>query len=235
MSEAQDKVRGVKTLPLFPLPAILYPNTPLPLHIFEPRYRQMLKDVQLTNNLFGLNYFDANEADEGETRPRLGSLGCVAELRDVQTFDDGRSNVLSVGIIRYRLENYVDADEPYLVGEVSFFEDDPEDEELLNPRAKAVQELFMRVARAIRELAGDASGLPDLPDTTPQQLSFFVAAAIDFDIKMKYELFATRSTAERLKRLHDLLSQAVSTVEERAKIGKVAQTNGHSHKKIDLE
>ena len=233
MSEFSDKVRGVDQLPLFPLPVVLFPATPLPLHIFEPRYRQMLKDIQVTNNLFGVSYFDAGESDR--TRPELGTLGCVAELRDVQQLEDGRSNILSVGIIRYRLEDYVEANEPYLVGEVSYFEDEPEDEELLQPRARVVQDLFMRVARAVRQLSGDRSELPDLPATSPEQLSYFIAAAIEFDIKLKYEMLELRSTSERLRRLHELLSQAVQQLEERANIHKIAQSNGHSKKKIDLE
>lgn len=232
MSEALDKISGVKQLPLFPLPVILFPGTPLPLHIFEPRYRQMLKDVRMTNNLFGIPFFDQGESMEN--RPALGAVGCVAELRDEQTTADGRSNILTVGIIRFRLEDYVDAGEPYFVGEVSYFEDEPEDAELLEPRARAVRDLFLRVAKAVRELAGENIQLPDLPDITPEQLSFFVAAAIDFDVKLKYELFETRSTGERLKRLYELLSQAVGQVEERADIHKIAQTNGHSKKKIDL-
>lgn len=232
MTDALDKVRGVTQLPLFPLPVVLYPDTPLPLHIFEPRYRQMLKDIQLTNNLFGVVYFDASESDEN--RPETGAIGCVAELRDVQSLEDERSNILCSGVIRFYLEDYVDADESYFVGKPSYFEDEEEDAELLEPRARAVRELFTRVARAVRELAGDRTEIPDLPDITPEQLSFFVAAAVDFDIKLKYELLKMRSTSERLKRLHDLLSQAVNQVEERADVHKVAQTNGHTKKKIDL-
>ena len=118
MSEAFDRVRGVRELPLFPLPVVLYPGVPLPLHIFEPRYRQMLDDVRAGNNLFGISYFDASES-EGD-RPLTGQVGCVAELIEVQSLDDGRSNVLTVGLIRYRIEDYVDSDEPYIVCQASF-------------------------------------------------------------------------------------------------------------------
>ena len=232
MSDSLDKMRSVRQLPLFPLPVLLFPGTPLPLHIFEPRYRQMLKDIQITNNLFGIPFFDQSESEEN--RPPVGTIGCVAELRDEQPTEDGRSNILTVGIIRFRIEDYIETDDPYLVGEVSYFEDEEEDAELLEPRARAVRDLFLRVAKAVRELAGEQIDLPDLPDITPAQLSFFVAAAVDFDLKLKYALLETRSTGERLKRLYELLSQAVNQVEERAEIHKVAQTNGHSKKKIDL-
>lgn len=233
MSEALDRVRGITRLPLFPLPVVLFPGTPLPLHIFEPRYREMLADIQITNNLFALPYWDASETEA--TRPEIGTLGCVAEVRQVQPLEDGRSNILTVGIIRFRLEDYADTADSYFVGEVSYFEDDEEEEEFLEQRAGAVKDLFLRVAQGTRDIAGTRGELPDLPEITPEHLSFFVAAAIDFDIKMKYEMLAMRSTGERLKRLHDFLAQAVQTVEERAKMSKLAQSNGHGKKRIDFE
>ena len=60
MSEALDKVRGIRELPVFPLPVVLFPGVPLPLHIFELKYRQMMEDIRATNNFFGLAYFDSS-------------------------------------------------------------------------------------------------------------------------------------------------------------------------------
>ena len=98
MSEASDKVRGMRELPLFPLPVVLFPGVPLPLHIFEPRYRQMLSDIRVGNNLFGLAYFDPTIASTEV--PPAGHIGCVAEVTETQTFPDGRSNSLTLGVIR---------------------------------------------------------------------------------------------------------------------------------------
>src|SRR4030095_14012418 len=129
MSEALEKVKGITQLPLFPLPLVLLPIEILPLHIFEPRYRELLKDVDASNKLFGVHYFEPKE--EFETRPSTGTVGCVAEVREVQEMPDGRSNIVTSGIVRYRLLNYVESDAPYLVGEVEFFEDlhdNPEEE-----------------------------------------------------------------------------------------------------------
>lgn len=110
MSENSEKVLGVKFLPIFPLPVVLLPNELLPLHIFEPRYRKMLEDIKLEKNLFGVSYFDAQETDS--SKPEIGSFGCVAEVRESQTLEDGRSNIVTIGVIRYRLENYVQTDDP---------------------------------------------------------------------------------------------------------------------------
>ena len=126
MSEAMDRVRGVRELPLFPLPLVLFPGVPLPLHIFEPRYRQMLSDIRVNDNLFGLSYFDSS-ASEKEIPP-AGHVGCVAEVTETQPLPDGRSNVLTIGLIRYRVEDYVERGNPYLVARLRFFEDEEEDQ-----------------------------------------------------------------------------------------------------------
>src|SRR6185436_8695352 len=107
MSEALDKVKGITQLPLFPLPLVLLPIEILPLHIFEPRYRQLLADVDITNKLFGVHYFEPRE--EFETQPGIGTIGCVAEVREVQAMPDGRSNIVTSGIVRYRLLDYVES------------------------------------------------------------------------------------------------------------------------------
>jgi ATP-dependent Lon protease len=233
MSDIFERVRGVNELPLFPLPLVLFPGVPLPLHIFEERYRQMLADVRASNNLFGLSYFDINTATN--TRPPLGHVGCAAEIVEAQLLPDGRSNILTVGLIRYRLVEYVEAGEPYLVGRVEFFEDEREDEELLLERAREVEELFMRIARAVRNLNDDRAGLPELPDTEPERLSFLVAAAMELDAEAKQGLLELRSGAERLERIGNLLSQVVGNYEERARKHKLAKGNGHGGQHPNLE
>ena len=232
MSEASDKVSGVTTLPLFPLPMVLFPGVPLPLHIFEPRYRQMLDDIRVTNNLFGLSYLEDTTENEN---PPAGHIGCVAEVTETQTLADGRSNILTVGVIRYRIEGYVERDDQYLVARVSFFEDDHEDSELLRASAQEVAATFTRIARAVRMINDERANLPDISETEPQRLSFLVAAAVELDMNAKQVLLEQRSTAERLDRLREILSLAVDNYEERARVHELAKGNGHSGKDLDLE
>lgn len=233
MSEALDKVRGVTTLPLFPLPVVLFPGVPMPLHIFEPRYRELLADIRLTDSLFGLSYFDPSTASKEIPFP--GHVGCVAEVTEVQELPDGRSNILTVGVIRYRVEEYVTGDEPYLVARVSFLEDEDEDGDALRESARSVAETFTRIARAVRLLNDERAALPDISDTEPQHLSYLVAAAMEIETDVKQELLELRHTSERLRRLRDMLARAVTSYEERARIHELAKGNGHSNKKIDLE
>ncbi|HEV2799910.1 MAG TPA: LON peptidase substrate-binding domain-containing protein [Pyrinomonadaceae bacterium] len=233
MTDSFERVRGVSELPLFPLPLVLFPGVPLPLHIFEERYRRMLADVRASNNLFGLSYFDLNTATN--TRPAVGHVGCAAEVIEAQTLPDGRSNILTVGVVRYRVTEYVDRGEPYLVGRVEFFEDVHEDEALLDARAREVMELFTRIARAVRTLNDDRASLPDLPDAEPEKLSFLVAAAMELDAEAKQSLLELRSGAERLERIAALLTQVVGNYEERARKHKLAKGNGHGgpHPNLD--
>jgi ATP-dependent Lon protease len=233
MSEAMDRVRGVRELPLFPLPVVLFPGVPLPLHIFEPRYREMLSDIRISNNFFGLSYFDSSTSDK--EIPPAGHIGCVAEVTEEQALPDGRSNVLTIGLIRYRVDEYVENDGPYLVARVSFFEDEEEDDEALDERTREVAETFTRIARAVRILNDERATLPDISDTEPQRLSFLVAAAMEIDAEVKQELLELRSTGERLRRLRDMLVRAVTSYEERARVHELAKGNGHSGRKIEIE
>ncbi|MGI9168131.1 MAG: LON peptidase substrate-binding domain-containing protein [Pyrinomonadaceae bacterium] len=228
-----DRVRGVRELPLFTLPLVLFPGVPLPLHIFEPRYRRMLSDIRVSNNFFGLSYFDSSSAETD--LPPVGHIGCVAEVTDTQSLPDGRSNILTVGVVRYRVEDYVERGDPYLVAQVSFFEDDEETAELLDESTRDVAATFTRIARAVRIINDERASLPDISDTEPQRLSFLVAAAMESEAEVKQELLELRSTSERLRRLSDMLGSAVTSYEERARVHELAKGNGHSGKKIEIE
>ena len=232
MSETSDKITGVSELPLFPLPLVLFPGVPLPLHIFEPRYRQMLDDIRVTNNLFGLSFLDDSAENE---IPPAGHVGCAAEVTEVQTMPDGRSNILTVGLIRYRIEKYVERDREYLTAQVSFFEDEPEDNELLHSSAREVAATFTRIARSVRKINDERTNLPDISDTEPQRLSFLVSAAVELDMNTKQTLLELRSTAGRLDRLREILALVVGNYEERARIHDLAKGNGHSGKKFEME
>jgi Lon protease-like protein len=233
MSEAMDKVHGITELPVFPLPVVLFPGVPLPLHIFEPRYRQMLVDIGDGDKLFGVSYFDPTTATNEV--PPAGHIGCVAEVTETHVFPDGRSNILTLGIVRYRIESYVERGDPYLVAKLSYFEDEEEDESALVGLTKEVAEAFTRIAQAVRTINDERTNLPDISNTEPQRLSFLVAAAMEIEAEVKQELLEMRSTFERLERLRAMLSVAVKGYEERARIHELAKGNGHGGKKIEIE
>lgn len=232
MSTILEKVRDVDHLPIFPLPLVLMPNELLPLHIFEPRYREMLEDIGGKGGLFGLSFF-SNE-DGFEDKPALNSIGCIAEIRDMQEVEDGRSNILTIGLIRYEIYGYVDLETPYLTASVSIINDDAGYPEHLDQVADEAYELFSRVAKAAFKLSGNRDQMPEIDRSDPEALSFLIAAAFNLSNNTKYELLQLTSTIERLERLLVILRQAAEQMEDSAEIGHLSKTNGHSKKKLDL-
>ncbi|MBV9214770.1 MAG: LON peptidase substrate-binding domain-containing protein [Acidobacteria bacterium] len=231
MSEALDKVAGIDYLPLFPLPLVMLPGEVLPLHIFEERYRQMLRDIESGRRLFGITLFDPQQSFIEQ--PATGTVGCVAELRESETLPDGRSNIITQGIIRYRLLDYIENGSPYLVGHMEFFEDEPADAHI-EKLADEVFVLFERMAKAAFRMGGNRGTFPEIQRSDPEALSFLITAAYNFENQKKYHLLEMTSTQERLAELHGILEQTVGQMEESADIQSASRTNGHSKKKIDL-
>ncbi|HEU4507415.1 MAG TPA: LON peptidase substrate-binding domain-containing protein, partial [Pyrinomonadaceae bacterium] len=142
---------------------------------------------------------------------------------------------MTLGVIRYRIESYVERGDPYLVAQVSYFEDDEEDESRLTATAREVAETFTRIAQAVRTINDERASLPDISDTEPQRLSFLVAAAMEIEADVKQELLELRSTSKRLEQLRAMLNIAVKGYEERARIHELAKSNGHGGRRIELE
>ncbi len=233
MSEATRKVEGLDQLPVFPLPLVLLPGELLPLHIFEPRYKQMLKDIEYERNMFGLSLLEAGET--GTEVPAIGSIGCVAEIHEIEPLPDGRSNIRALGVIRYRIVEFLDFEKPYLTAKVEFFEDaEEEDAAELESAATEIFSLFERVAKAAFDLSGSRGSFPELQRSDPERLSFVVASAFNFDNALKYDLLKTERTMDRFDKLREILKAAVDRMEESVAIHNVSRQNGHSNTKIDL-
>jgi Lon protease-like protein len=232
MSNPLDKLRGISQLPIFPLPLVMLPKEVLPLHIFEERYRQMLLDVEGRGNFFGVSLFESQ--GEFTDRPAVGTVGCVVEIKESELLDDGRSNIITLGLARYRIDEYLDDGRPYLAAEIEFFEDETAGEDELTWLADQVFVLFERMAKAAFKMSGGRGQLPELQRSDPESMSFLITAAFNFDNDKKYRLLETTSTYDRLAELKDVLDQAVDQVEQGAEIQLAAKTNGHSKKKLDL-
>ena len=91
-------------LPLFPLDAVLLPETHLPFHVFEPRYRAMLADALAGTRLIGLHTLDPAAPALSDGRPGLLPFGCAGEIVEHEALPDGRSNIVLHGVFRYRVE-----------------------------------------------------------------------------------------------------------------------------------
>jgi Lon protease-like protein len=214
---------SARQLPLFPLPLVLFPGVPLPLHIFEPRYRQMLSDCLEGDRRFGI-VFRPEGLGEQELPP--GHVGCVAQIEKSELLLDGRSNIVVVGTERFELQRFATSTRLYHVGEVTSYDDAAEPADALDPLATRLRELFARVGRAARALSDDAEKLPPLPDDAGL-LSFAVAAAIDLEPPARQRLLVSRSPLGRLRELEGLLAPAVEPIELRAAVHARAKSNGH--------
>jgi Lon protease-like protein len=216
-------VPSYRRLPLFPLPLVLFPGVPLPLHIFEPRYRQLLADCLAADNEFGV-IFRPDGVAERDLPP--GHVGCVAHIENSERLPDGRANILIRGADRFVLDYFVDSPLPYHVGETSPYVDAAEPIAELAPIADRVRVLFGRVGTAARALADDPDALPTLPDD-PTMLAYAIASLIDMDPPSRQRLLASRSAADRLRQIESLLSPAVESLELRATVHDRAKSNGH--------
>jgi Lon protease-like protein len=211
-----------RLLPLFPLPLVLFPGVPLPLHIFEPRYREMVADCLAGDRRFGVVF----AAEEDPDAPRRGAVGCIAIIQESEALPDGRSNIVVVGGDRFAIARLVAGTRPYLLGEVVTYSDVEESAEPLASLARQLRAVFERVGRAARTLADDRDPLPALPED-PAALSFTIASLIDLDPEGRQRLLASRSPLSRLRELESLLSPAVDMLESRAVVHARAKTNGH--------
>jgi Lon protease-like protein len=217
-----------RLLPLFPLPLVLFPGVPLPLHIFEPRYREMLADCLATDRRFGIVFLPDRGREDG---PARGDVGCIALIQTAETLPDGRSNIIVTGQERFAVGRLYPEERPYLLGEVMGYRDIEESGEMLMETADRLRLVFERVGRAARALADDSDPLPMLP-ADPAALSFTIASLIDLDTDVRQELLVSRSPTGRLQKLDALLTPALGSLEQRAGVHIRAKTNGHGPRTV---
>ncbi|HEY2704761.1 MAG TPA: LON peptidase substrate-binding domain-containing protein [Candidatus Dormibacteraeota bacterium] len=181
-------------IPLFPLSVVLFPHMPLPLHIFEERYRQMMRDCEAEGTSFGVVAIREGVEAMGPATPH--PVGTLAQLRKVEKLDDGRYNLLVVGASRFRIVG-VSSRRPYLVGEVEYLQDT--DGELVSAElARQVVTAFRSYADTLRQLAGQDPASIELPDD-PELLSYLVAATLQVEVTRKQELLEMDAARERLR------------------------------------
>jgi ATP-dependent Lon protease len=193
---------AVRELPLFPLPeVVLFPGRPLPLHIFEFRYRIMMNTILESDRRFGVIRLDASQN-------AIASVGCCAEVIQVQRLPDDRMNVLTLGQQRFRIIDYV-REKPYRIGLVEWIEDEPTDRDL-TAIAQEVRTLLEDVVRLWSKLTDKPMELPtDLPDL-PTELSYWVASNLDGVVAEQQALLELQNTMTRLEREIEILSSTRS-------------------------
>lgn len=202
-------------LPLFPLPLVLFPATPLPLHIFEERYKQMIGDVQQSGAEFGI----VLAKDEG-----IVNIGCTATVeRVLQRYPDGRLDLIAKGQRRFRIES-LDQNEAYLRAEVEYVPDETED---------AAPELKSRAMAASEKLRQVEPAELDTIAVSGAQLSYQLGQFVS-DLDKRQTLLSLTSEPERLRYLISFLPE-YTTERERVMLAKrLAPRNGHAKHVRDI-
>ena len=168
-------------LPIFPLELVLLPGVPLPLHIFEPRYKEMIAECLEQKKPFGV----VRASSDG-----VADIGCTAEIMSVtKKYDDGRLDILTRGVDRFEVIQ-VNEDRSFLQAEISVVEDEPD-----KPGAQTVTQA-VRLHAEIAKLAGEE---PSGPDEHAGNLSFLLAGSLPLDLDFKQNLLSTLSEAKRLE------------------------------------
>jgi Lon protease-like protein len=193
---------------LFPLGIVLLPTERVPLHIFEPRYRELIGECLEDDGEFGLLYAD----EEG-----VREVGTLARVSDVlERFDDGRMNVIVEGGVRFRIERLTRG-RSFMTAVVDTVEDDP---------SLVEGETAAKAAGAFRALAALAGAETDDPDESSPQLSYELAAQVELAADAKQNLLESRSEQERLELVAELLDLARQTLIATRELGERAKQNG---------
>ena len=202
-----------ETLPLFPLGTVLFPGLLLPLHIFEERYRQLVRDLQdgREPRRFGVIAIRQGRETGVDGIQALYEIGCTATLRQVKQLEDGRYDIVTVGTDRFRLVG-LDDSKPYLRGQVDLLPDeigDPGGAAQAAQAARVVRDAFRAYLSALAERGVTQISAPELPDD-PVTLSYLVGASMIIDLSDRQTLLAEPDALHRLVAERTLLSRELT-------------------------
>lgn len=198
-------------LPLFPLELVLLPGTPLPLHVFEPRYKEMIGECLATDAPFGV----IRAVDEG-----IAEVGCTAEIITVtKEYPDGRMDLICEGRKRFEVVE-VNRDRSFLQAEVLIVPDEP---------GVTVQEERVKAIQLHLEILSLAGAVQDLSAADQNQLSFYLAGSLPLDLDFKQKLLAMRSEGQRIQAVTAYLETIVPKLRRAARAREKAGGNGHVH------
>jgi Lon protease-like protein len=201
---------GLSTLlPLFPLDIVLFPGVSLPLHIFEPRYKEMTAECLEQKKPFGV----IRAKEDG-----LAEIGCTAEILNVsKQYPDGRMDIVTQGGKRFEVME-VNQERNFLQAEVLYLHDDP---------GEASAEDVARVSKLhaeIMDLAGEPAGAAKKPEERP--LSYSLAGSLPLDLDFKQTLLGMKSEAERIRAVAAYFETILPTLRRTLHVRRKASGNG---------
>ena len=192
-------------VPLFPLHVVLFPDMPLPLHIFEPRYREMILRCREEKSPFGITLIQ-NGADIGaEAVPR--QVGTLARIAQYEEMADGRMNILVFGESRFRITKTFH-NKPYLSAAIELVGEEELDLDRIEGDFNAVALLFRAYLESLFAMTGRTLSTLQLPQD-PEYLSYAVASVLQVPPQEKQSLLEITDTSRRLQREIEILSTEI--------------------------
>ncbi|MCS7003560.1 MAG: LON peptidase substrate-binding domain-containing protein [Dehalococcoidia bacterium] len=185
--------RELLDLPLFPLNTILFPGGQIPLHIFEPRYRAMIGRCLDENLPFGIVLIDEGHEVGAPAKPY--TVGTVASIAQIERLDDGRYNLIAVGLKRFRILREIPGT-PYLQAQVELFTD-ADTAPVPEATVAELTALFANYVDRLRELSQNKLDPIDLPSDS-EDLGWFIAATLPVPLSEKQQLLEIDRLDERL-------------------------------------
>lgn len=192
----------MRRLPLFPLPVVLLPGAHAPLHVFEPRYQQLMAHCLENDRRFGLIYHDPDRDGPFDSEP--GRVGCVAEIEHFLPLSEGRAMVKVHGVERFRIVDGIESDALYYEALVEEYPDLPEEAGELDRRARDSHALLHQVLEHVSE---EPQPLPPLEEQQP--VSFQLAQWVKIDPSWQQQLLEVRTEIGRLDLIDLLLHTAL--------------------------
>jgi Lon protease-like protein len=219
-----------RLLPLFPLDIVLFPGTPLPLHIFESRYKDLISDCLENKTRFGI--VRAKREEEGETGEDVGEeeptvpeqaqaladVGCTAEIVAVtKKYPDGRMDIVTEGRERFEVLD-IDEERSFLRADVLYFDDDP---------GSVAEEEIARAVKLHGEILAIAGAKQSLPEEL-RQVSFHLAGSLPLDLDFKQALLEMRSETKRIQAVITAFEAILPKLRRTVQLRQRAGGNGHA-------
>jgi len=197
-------------LPLFPLDVVLLPGAPLPLHIFEPRYREMIAECRADEAPFGV----IRALEEG-----IAEVGCTAEIVSVtKEYPDGRLDLVAEGRKRFEVLE-LNRDRSFLRAEILLIADEP---------GAAAAEDKARAIQLHLEILSLAGAVQDLAAADRDALSFYLAGSLPLDLDFKQKLLEMRSESARVQAVAAYLETILPNLRRASRAREKAGGNGHA-------
>ncbi len=207
-------------IPLFPLGLVLLPGMPMPLHIFEERYKLMISECLAADRPFGIVYFDGQG---------MRLKGCLARVGEVlQRYDDGRMDILTQGQERFVIEELIE-EKPYIEAKVALFDDNaPLSEEDVSTITTDAQALL----RQLSDAAPFREPTDALKKLGVKALSFAIASLSAFTHEEQQHFLEMTISADRLKKTVNALSRITERTRLTEEIHRIIGGNGHPPKNL---